>query len=116
MEAEVITASEGGKQSVWLGKLTTDLGEWSDNDQFVPTLHCDNMGAVELLYDTKFHRKAKHIELRYMYLRNNLVGKSKLRVEHIPGKDQPADIFMKQLPTDSFNRHCVTLGLVKSFN
>jgi hypothetical protein len=116
MEAEVIVASEGEKQSVWLGKLATDLGEWSDSEQFVPTLYCDNVGAVELLYDTKFHRKAKHIELQYMYLRNDLVGKGKLMVEHIPRKDQPADIFTKQLPIEGFNRHCATLGLVKSFN
>ena len=73
------------------------------------------MGAVELLHDTKFHRRAKHIEIRYMYMRNDLVEKGKLRVQHIPGKDQPADIFTKQLPIDSFTRHCATLGLDKSF-
>jgi hypothetical protein len=116
MEAEVIAASEGGKQSVWIGKLTTDLGEWGDSDQFVPTLYCDNVGAVELLHDTKFHRKAKHIKIRYMYIRNDLVDKGKLRIQHIPGKDQPADIFTKQLPIESFTRHCATLGLVKTFD
>jgi hypothetical protein len=46
-----------------------------------------------------------------MFMRNDLVEQNKLKVQHIPGKDQPADILAKQLPYDDFARHCATLGL-----
>jgi hypothetical protein len=63
MEAEVMSVSEGGKEAVWLQKLTRDLGERSDDKEYIPTLYCDNLRAIELLHNTKFHRKAKHIEI-----------------------------------------------------
>ena len=44
-------------------------------------------------------------------MRNDLIGQNKLTVQHIPGKDQPADILTKQLPYDDFIRHYATLGL-----
>ena len=111
MKAKVISASEGGKEATWLEKLTRDIGERSDNRKYIPTLYCDNLGAVELLHDTKFHRKAKHIKIQYMFMRNDLVEQNKLKVQHISGKDQLVDIFTKQLPYDDFARYCATLGL-----
>jgi len=95
MEAEIMASSEGGREAIWLEKLTTDLEERNATNPFIPTLYCDNQGAVDLLHDTKFHRKAKHIEIRYMFLRTDLVNKGRLRVTHIPGHDQPADILTK---------------------
>jgi hypothetical protein len=111
MEAEIMASSEGGKEAAWLEKLATDLGERDATNPYVPTLHCDNQGAVDLLHDTKFHRKAKHIEIRYMFLRTDMVNKGRLKVRHIPGHDQPADVLTKQLPVDDFTRHCKAFGL-----
>jgi hypothetical protein len=111
MEAEIIAASEGGKESVWLNKLANDLQKQNADHLYTPTLFCDNLGTVELLYDTKFHRRAKHIEIRHLYMRNDLVETGKLKVQHIPGEDQPVDILTKQLPIEAFNKHCRTLGL-----
>jgi len=111
MEAEIMAASEGARSAVWLEKLTRDLGERDDVDPFVPTLYCDNKGTVDLSYDTKHHQKAKHIETRYLFVRNDMVQKGRLEVVHIPGKDQPGDMLTKQLPIDQFTKHCVTLGI-----
>lgn len=113
MEAEIMAATEGGRETAWLEKLTTELGERHETTPFVPTLFCDNQGAVDLLHDTKFHRKAKHIEIRYMFVRTEMVQKGRLKVVHIEGKHQPADILTKQLPIDQFKKHCRTLGLVE---
>ena len=75
MEAEIMAASEGARLAVWLEKLTRDLGERDDDDDnpFIPTLYCDNKGTVDLLYDTKHYQKAKHIETRYLFVRNDMV-------------------------------------------
>jgi hypothetical protein len=111
MEAEIMAASEGARSAVWLEKLTRDLGERDDDNPFVPTLYCDNKGTVDLSYDTKHHQKAKHIETRYLFVRNDMVQKDRLEVVHIPGKDQPGDMLTKQLPIDQFTKHCITLGI-----
>ena len=111
MEAEIMAASKGGREAAWLEKLATDLGECDATNPFVPTLYCDNKGAVDLLHDTKFHRKAKHIEIRYMFLRTDMVNKGRLLVTHIPGHDQPADILTKQLPVDNFTKHSKVFSL-----
>jgi hypothetical protein len=73
IEAEIMAASEGARSAVWLEKLTRDLGERDDANPFIPTLYCDNKGAVDLSYDTKHHQKAKHIKTRYLFVRSDIV-------------------------------------------
>ena len=64
MESEVIATLEGSKIVIWLKKLIKDLRERTDDDDtFLPILFCDNLGTVDLLHNTKYHKKAKHIEL-----------------------------------------------------
>ena len=88
IEAEIMAASEGARSAVWLEKLTRDLGERDDDDNsFIPTLYYDNKGTVDLSYDTKHHQKAKHIETRYLFVRNDIVQRGRLKVVYIPGKD-----------------------------
>jgi hypothetical protein len=110
MEAEIIAANEGAKELAHLEKLTKDLGERTD-DPFVPTLYCDNSGAIDWMQDTKFHAKTKHIEIRHFYIRNDMVGKNRMKVRFIPGVEQPADLLTKQLPIDSFRKHARSIGL-----
>jgi len=100
MEAEIMAGSEAGKNAMWLEKLTSDLNERDATNPFIPTLYCDNQSAVQLFHDTKFHAKVKHIELRYMFVRNDLLRENRIKVMHIDGKNQPADIFTKQLMGD----------------
>jgi hypothetical protein len=111
MEAEIIAANEGAKEAAWLEKLTMDLKEGNPNEPRIPTLYCDNLGGTDLMKDTKFHNKAKHIEIRYMFIRNDMVERNRLKVVHIPGKEQMADILTKQLAVDQYQIHCRTMGL-----
>ncbi|KAI0991198.1 hypothetical protein K3495_g16989, partial [Podosphaera aphanis] len=60
MEAEIMAASEGAKELAWMEKISSDLGI---NAKSPPTLWIDNEPAVELTKTTKFHNKAKHIEV-----------------------------------------------------
>jgi hypothetical protein len=110
MEAEFMSASEASKEAAWLEKLTADLNDLNSNAG-PPTLYCDNQSAVDVIHDPKFHNKTKHIDIRYMFIRNDMVEQKRLKVEHIPGVDQPADCLTKQLPVDQFRRHIHTMGL-----
>lgn len=83
MEAEIMVACEGAKEAAWLEKITLDLGERSISNPFVPTLHCDNYGGVQWMEKTQFHAKVKHIETKWMFIRNDMVWKNRLTVSHI---------------------------------
>jgi hypothetical protein len=49
------------------------------------------------------HSKTKHIEVRYLFLRDN-VEKGKIALIHVPTHDQLADIFTKPLDQATFTR------------
>jgi len=68
-----MAALEEARLVVWLKKLTRDLEERDNDNPFIPTLYCDNKGTVNLLYNIKYYQKAKHIETRYLFVRNNMV-------------------------------------------
>ena len=107
-EAEFILASDASKEAAWLEKLSFDLNESNDAP---PTLYCDNQGAIGLIHDHKFHLKAKHIDIRCNFIRNDMIETRRLKVAHIPGKQQPADMLTKQLLIDQFKAMLRTLGV-----
>jgi hypothetical protein len=107
MEAELIAANELAKEAAWLEKVTEDLREPSS----IPTLRIDNQGTIDLIHDPKHHNRAKHIETRAFFIRDDMVGQGRLAVEHIPGNENPADILTKQLPVGPFTTHLKNLGL-----
>jgi hypothetical protein len=112
MDAEVIAGYEGAKEAAWMEKVINNLGERGP-ELYIPTLYYDNLGATQLIKDTKFHARAKHIEIRYFYIRNDIVQRNRLRIEHIPLKDQVADMLTKQLPAKKHWRHAQSMGLNK---
>ncbi|RFU23823.1 hypothetical protein B7463_g12518, partial [Scytalidium lignicola] len=108
MEAEIMAGSEAMKEVAWLEKVNRDLKETYNH---LPTLHIDNLGVVELIHHNKYHKKVKHIDIRFNYIRFDMVEAKRLVVEHIPGTEQPADLLTKQLPISTFMKHCHSLGI-----
>ena len=74
-------------------------------------LRYDNLGKIDLIKDTKHYNKAKHIKIKYLYIRNDIVQRNKLQIEHIPSIKQLADILTKQLPIDGYYKHYISIGL-----
>jgi hypothetical protein len=108
METEFIVASKASREAAWLEKLNRDL---DDLALIPPTLYSDNQSAVALICNPKYHARAKHIDIRYTFIRNDMVAKERLYIEHIPGVNQTADILIKQLPVDATSRYLKTLGM-----
>ena len=46
-----------------------------------------------------------------MHVRTNIVEKGRIKVEHVPGTNQMADILTKQLPGEAFRKHARAMGL-----
>ena len=75
-------SSKASREAAWLEKLNRDL---DDPASIPPTLYSDNQSAVALIRDPKYHARAKHIDIRYAFIPNDMVAKERLYVEHIPG-------------------------------
>ena len=61
-EADFIAASGRAKELLWLKCL---LGELGGKGSEVLTLHVGNASAVKLAKNPDFHKRSKHVEVRY---------------------------------------------------
>jgi len=64
----------------------------------MPTLWCDNLGAIYLSVNHIFHDRTKCIEVDYHFVRDRVV-KMDIQIHFISSKDQFTDVLTKPLPT-----------------
>ncbi|OUC47837.1 integrase core domain protein, partial [Trichinella nativa] len=93
VEAEYMALTEGVKEVKWIRQLLMDLGR----NQVTPTLlFSDNQGAAFLTKNPQHHRRTKHIDIRYHFIRTEQ-EQGVVSVEYIPSDKQPADMLTKSL-------------------
>uniref|UniRef100_A0A2N9HKD0 Uncharacterized protein n=1 Tax=Fagus sylvatica TaxID=28930 RepID=A0A2N9HKD0_FAGSY len=93
--ALALTAAE----ILWLTHLLRDLRVSHSQP---PLLLCDNKSAIFLSSNPVSHKRAKHVELDYHFLRE-LVLTGKLRTQYVPSHLQVADIFTKSVSRPLFD-------------
>lgn len=106
-EAEYRATTEAGQEATWLQSLFSSFGF----ETLKPlTLHCDNLGAIQLTSKTIFHARTKHIEIQYHWIRE-LVKKGAVRLEHCPSAKMIADVLTKPLGKGTFQWLRKLIGL-----
>ncbi|GJS57519.1 retrovirus-related pol polyprotein from transposon TNT 1-94 [Tanacetum coccineum] len=97
-EAEYIALSGCCSQILWMRSQLTDYGFKFNK---IP-LYCDNKSAIALYCNNVQHSRAKHIDIRYHFIKeqveNGIVELYFVRTEY-----QLAEIFTKPLPRERFN-------------
>ena len=74
-------------------------------EQTQPTIILeDNQGCIALSENPIHHKRTKHIDVRYHYIREKLEDKT-VRLQHIPTADNTADILTKPLGATKFRKH-----------
>lgn len=96
-EAEYIAASESVKDLIWLHRFVIELGLKIEKG----ILMCDNQSAIKLIKNAEFHKRTKHIDIRFHFIRDNYM-KDKFEVDYVPTDKQVADVFTKALTKDRF--------------
>ena len=67
MEAKYVAASEVAKEAVWLINFLKDMAVVPAIE--IPlTIFFDNSGAVKISKEPRSHKKAKHIERKYLLI------------------------------------------------
>ena len=97
-ESEYIAASEAAKEIVWFARLFKIT-----NFTTVPLLRVDNLSAVKLVQNPVYHKRSKHIDVRYHFVREKHET-GELVVDHVCGEEQLADVLTKPLSRDRFKR------------
>nr|GEX17208.1 ribonuclease H-like domain-containing protein [Tanacetum cinerariifolium] len=105
-KAKYIALSRCCSQILWMRSQLTDYGFQFNK---IP-LYCDNKNAIALCRNNVQHPRAKHIDVRYHFIKeqveNGIVELYFVRTEY-----QLADIFTKHLPRERFNFLIDNLGL-----
>ena len=68
-------------------------------------IYSDNQSCLAIAQDPIGHRRTKHIDVRYHYIRE-LIAHGKATVSYLPTADMVADILTKPLAATVFN-HCI---------
>nr|GEX70827.1 ribonuclease H-like domain, reverse transcriptase, RNA-dependent DNA polymerase [Tanacetum cinerariifolium] len=106
-ESEFIAATRAACQALWLKRLISELTGWEEKRI---TLKVDNILAIALVKNLVFHRRSKHIDIRYHFI-HECVENRHINVEHINGELQRADILTKALPRLKFMTMRQMLGV-----
>ncbi|KAK9088551.1 hypothetical protein Scep_027633 [Stephania cephalantha] len=98
IEAEYVAASAEACQCIWIRRMLRDLHQ---TQQKKIELYCDNKSAIESSKNPAFHGRAKHIELRFYFIRD-LINKGELIMKFCHTEVQVADIFTKSLSNERY--------------
>ena len=99
-EAEYMALSDATKEIKWLRQLLQDLG-WQQNSATL--LKSDNQGAIHLSKNPEYHKRTKHIDIRYHYIREEQKSGS-IKIEYVATDKQPADMLTKSLSGPALER------------
>jgi hypothetical protein len=107
-ESKYKAIADATAELIWIQVLLWELGIPQLRS---PTLWCDNLGGTYLSANPIFHRRSKHIEVDYHFVRERVAAKQ-LDIRPISTKDQLDDVFTKPLSGPAFTQFWDNLNLV----
>jgi hypothetical protein len=109
-EAEYVVVTSASCQAVWLRRILTDMSH-TEND---PTpIFCDNTSTIALSKNHVFHKKSKHIDTHFHFIRE-LVNNGDIALKFCGSQDQLVDIFTKPLGKSFFYFQRQHLGIISA--
>ena len=73
-------------------------------------IYCDNNAVIEIIQNSKYRNKTKHIDVQYHFARKHFnIGTYKL--ERVESNNNLADIMTKPLDSNHFTNNARKLGL-----
>jgi len=107
-QAEYVALSKAACKACWLRNLYTELGLLNED---VPTqILGDNNGSIVMARNPQFHKRSKHIDLRWHWVRK-LVQDGTIIINSCHDPEQTADILTKALPRQKHAQHVAEMGL-----
>jgi len=113
-EAEYMAITECSKEVIYLQNTITSLNTalGLNIPINIPAIMEDNTGAIKLGHNAEFHKRTKHIDIKYHYIRE-LVENNKIRILYINTKEQLADPLTKPITGPTLALWKKKIGLEK---
>eukprot|EP00253_Pinus_taeda_P013408 PITA_13408 len=92
-EAEYVATTTAACQAVWMRRMLRSLCQEQANATII---FCDNSSVIALSKNSVFHKRTKHIDTRFHYIRE-LVNNGEIVLQHCSTQEQVADILTKPL-------------------
>ena len=106
-EAEYMAISEVATEILYVAGILQFLGIPL---KYPITVNVDNIGAVYLAKNATTGNRTKHIDTRYHFVRE-YIEDGILKVLFVRSEENDADLFTKNLNTETFQKHCDSIGL-----
>ena len=94
-EAEYVAITDAMKEGNYLRQLYADM---TGSKRKTVQLHVDNQGAIALAKNPVHHKRTKHIDIRYHFIRFEIAN-GIVNLTYIPSEQNIADMFTKPLPS-----------------
>jgi histone deacetylase 1/2 len=89
------------KEIVWMRNVLQHI----NLPQLAPTpMFCDNKSAIQLAKNLEFHKRTKHISVKYQHYIRSFQKDAVISVQYIPTKEQLADLFTKPSNRSLFDK------------
>jgi hypothetical protein len=113
-EAEYMALKEAGKEAIYLYNSLESIKNILQLNLKLPrpAIITDSKSAQDLAENAKFHKRTKHIDIAFHYIRE-LVAEKRVIITHCPSKENLADPFTKAIPREQFRDFISRLRLSK---
>ncbi|CAH9133567.1 unnamed protein product [Cuscuta epithymum] len=105
-EGEYVAITEASKEMEWLQNLLGELGKEYKNG----IVYRDSQSVTFLANNSAFHKRTKHIRLKYHYIRH-LLEMETLQLVKIRGSENPANMFTKVVTLEKLKLCIASIGL-----
>jgi hypothetical protein len=89
-----MTLSKTAKEAIWAERFLHELTYRNVNQSI--HLYADNKDAIDLITNSLFHKRIKHIEIRWHWIRK-MIEKEKIFIHYLFIKEMIVDDLIKSL-------------------
>jgi hypothetical protein len=99
--------SKTAKKAIWIKEFLNELN--FKNDQFV-LIFADNKNAIDLIINSLYHKKTKHIEMRWHWIKK-MMNRKKITLRYLLISEMITDDLIKSLSAFVFRKFRIMLNL-----
>ena len=93
-EAEYMALTHAAQEALYLSQLQSEMGVVGDGHGVL--LLCDNQSSIKIAQNPVFHKRSKHIAIRFHFIRER-VESSEILLQFVRTKDMAADQLTKHV-------------------
>jgi hypothetical protein len=98
---------EAAKEAIWIRRF---LNELNFRDDQLVLIFADNKNAIDLIINSLYHKRTKHIEMRWHWIRE-MMNRKKITLRYLLISEMIAYDLIKSLSVFAFSTFRIMLNL-----